>query len=413
RTNRHTTLHYNATLAPATRLRRNAPVAAAPQRWRHTAVKDGRNRHTARSTRCIRISGVASFRCARASARCGANPCSISTFPCRTARLLLARHPWPRPECQIGRTPGFVGLEGAPTASLDAEGFCCRPHPRDNEACASAKSAKSGRARRAACHPQRQGWKRETSPAGGSPVVLSALAMRFPNPVLRGTLIQRYKRFLADVHLDDGRLVTATCPNTGSMLGLTSPGATVWLSENASPTRKYRFTWEMVEADLGHGPTLVGINTQHPNLLVAEAMSARRIKLLVGYPGFRREVRYGENSRIDILLECAKKGLCYVEVKNVHLSRRHGLAEFPDSVTARGTKHLRELTNMVRAGHRAVMLFLIQRGDAKKLALARDVDADYGAAFDVAVAAGVETIALRCRLTSEEIVIDKSVPIAG
>jgi len=244
-------------------------------------------------------------------------------------------------------------------------------------------------------------------------VVLSALAMRFPNPVLRGTLIQRYKRFLADVRLDDGRLVTATCPNTGSMLGLTSPGATVWLSENASPTRKYRFTWEMVEADLGHGPTLVGINTQHPNHLVAEAMSARRIKLLVGYPGFRREVRYGENSRIDILLECAKKGLCYVEVKNVHLSRRHGLAEFPDSVTTRGTKHLREMTNMVRAGHRAVMLFLIQRGDAKKLALARDVDADYGAAFDAALVAGVEALALRCRLTTEEIVIDRSVPIRG
>src|SRR5262245_51398811 len=148
-------------------------------------------------------------------------------------------------------------------------------------------------------------------------------------------------------------------------------------------------------------------------MLVAEAMSARRIKLLVGYPGFRREVRYGENSRIDILLECAKKGLCYVEVRNVHLSRRHGLAEFPDSVTARGTKHLREMTNMVRAGHRAVMLFLIQRGDAKKLALARDVDADYGAAFDAALAAGVEALALRCRLTTEEIVIDRSVPITG
>jgi sugar fermentation stimulation protein A len=235
--------------------------------------------------------------------------------------------------------------------------------------------------------------------------------MRFPNPVLRGSLILRYKRFLADVRLDDGRVVTATCPNTGSMLGLTAPGSTVWLTENDSPSRKYRFTWEMVEADLGRGPTLVGINTQHPNVLVAEAMSARRIKPLAGYPGFRREVRYGENSRIDILLECAQKGLCYVEVKNVHFSRRHGLAEFPDSVTARGTKHLREMTNMVRAGHRAVMLFLIQRGDAKKLALARDVDAEYGAAFDAAVAAGVEAIAVRCRLNTEEIVVDRSVPI--
>jgi sugar fermentation stimulation protein A len=237
--------------------------------------------------------------------------------------------------------------------------------------------------------------------------------MRFPNPVTRGILIERYKRFLADVRLEDGRTITAMCPNTGSMLGLTTPGSVVWLSESDSPTRKYRFTWEMVEADLGHGPTLVGINTQQPNRLVAEAMAARRIRRLAGYPSLRREVRYGENSRIDILLECASKGLCYVEIKNVHLSRRHGLAEFPDSVTARGTKHLIEMSKMVRAGHRAVMVFLIQRYDAKKLALARDVDADYGAAFDAALAAGVEAIALRCRLSTEEIIVDRTVPIAG
>jgi sugar fermentation stimulation protein A len=237
--------------------------------------------------------------------------------------------------------------------------------------------------------------------------------MRFANPVTRGILIERYKRFLADVRLDDGRTITAVCPNTGSMLGLATPGAVVWLSESDSPTRKYRFTWEMVEADLGRGPTLVGINTQHPNRLVAEAMAGRRIRLLAGYPNLRREVRYGENSRIDILLECASKGLCYVEIKNVHLSRRHGLAEFPDSVTARGTKHLIEMSKMVRAGHRAVMVYLIQRNDAKKLALARDVDADYGAAFDAALAAGVEAIALRCRLSTEEIIVDRPVPIAG
>jgi len=243
--------------------------------------------------------------------------------------------------------------------------------------------------------------------------VLSAPTMRFPQPVIRGSLIQRYKRFLADVRLDDGRIITASCPNTGSMLGLTAPGSPVWLSESDSPTRKYRFTWEMVEADLGHGPTLVGINTQHPNRLVAEAVAARRIRRLVGYPDVRREVRYGENSRIDILLQCARKGLCYVEVKNVHLSRRHGLAEFPDSITARGTKHLVEMARMVRAGHRAIMVFLIQRADARKLALARDVDASYGVAFDAARAAGVEAIALRCRLSTEEISIDRAVPITG
>ncbi len=237
--------------------------------------------------------------------------------------------------------------------------------------------------------------------------------MRFPSPLVRGTLIRRYKRFLADVRFDDGRLVTATCPNTGSMLGLTAPGSAVWLSESDSQTRKYRFTWGLVEADLGGGPTLVGINTGHPNKLVAEALTAARIKHLAGYPGLRREVKYGRNSRIDLLLECADKGLCYVEIKNVHFSRRRGLAEFPDSVTARGAKHLAEMSDMVREGHRAVMVYLIQRGDAKKLAFARDIDPDYAAAYDKAIAAGVETIALRCRMSTDEIVVDRPVPIAG
>jgi sugar fermentation stimulation protein A len=237
--------------------------------------------------------------------------------------------------------------------------------------------------------------------------------MRLPTPLLRGTLIQRYKRFLADVRLDDGRFVTATCPNTGSMMGLTAPGSVVWLSRSDSPTRKYAHTWELVEAYLGAGPTLVGINTGHPNRLVAEALGTRRIKSLTGYPALRREVKYGQNSRIDLLLECATKGLCYVEVKNVHLSRRHGLAEFPDSVTERGTKHLAELSEMVRQGHRAVMIFLIQRGDAKRLALARDVDPGYGEAFDHALAAGVEALALRCKMSQEEILIDRAVPIIG
>jgi sugar fermentation stimulation protein A len=237
--------------------------------------------------------------------------------------------------------------------------------------------------------------------------------MRFPTPLIRGTLIQRYKRFLADVRLDDGRLITATCPNTGSMLGLKAPGSTVWLSESDSETRKYRFTWELVEADLGKGPLLVGINTGLPNKLVAEALEARRIKHLAGYPSLRREVKYGKNSRIDLLLECSAKGLCYVEIKNVHLSRRHGLAEFPDSVTARGVKHLAEMSDMVRQGHRAVMVFLIQRSEVKKLAFARDIDPTYGEAFDAARAAGVEAIALRCRMGTDAIVVDRPVPIEG
>ena len=237
--------------------------------------------------------------------------------------------------------------------------------------------------------------------------------MQFPSPLLTGTLIQRYKRFLADVRLDSGETVTATCPNTGSMMGLKEPGQRVWLSTSDSPTRKYRHTWEMVETDLGEGPALVGINTQHPNKLVAEAVEGRRIKQLLGYASLRREVKYGKNSRIDLLLEDPAKGLCYVEIKNVHMMRRAGFAEFPDSVTERGAKHLAEMSDMVRAGHRAVMVFLIQRGDARSLTLARDMDPGYGAAFDAAKAAGVETIAVRCKLSVEDIKVEKTIPFKG
>ena len=138
--------------------------------------------------------------------------------------------------------------------------------------------------------------------------------MRFPTPLMSGRLIQRYKRFLADVRLEDGSLVTATCPNTGSMIGLKDPGRPVWLSISDSPTRKYQHTWELVETDLGAGPVLVGINTGHPNKLVAEAIVAGTVKALKGYPEMKREVKYGVNSRIDLLLSSPKKGLCYVEV---------------------------------------------------------------------------------------------------
>lgn len=235
--------------------------------------------------------------------------------------------------------------------------------------------------------------------------------MLFPAPLIPGRLVQRYKRFLADVTLDTGEAVTATCPNTGSMMGLVAPGSRVWLSSSDSPTRKYRHTWEMVEADLGEGPHLVGINTSHPNKLVAEAIEGGIIKGLKGYSSLRREVKYGKSSRIDILLECARKGVCYVEIKNVHMMREAGLAEFPDSITERGAKHLVEMADMVRAGHRAVMVYLIQRADAKNLTLAADVDPRYVEAFKLAAAAGVEAIALRCRVTPEEIAVEKAVPI--
>lgn len=235
--------------------------------------------------------------------------------------------------------------------------------------------------------------------------------MKFNSPLIRGRLIKRYKRFLADVTLDDGTTITCTCPNTGSMLGLTAPGSIVWLSQSDSPTRKYRHTWEMIENDAGSGLTLVGINTGHPNRIVTEAIEAGRITSLKGYQTLKREQKYGANSRIDILLEDEAKGRAYVEIKNVHLMRATGLAEFPDSVTERGAKHLGELAEMVRAGHRAVMLYLAQRADANSLCLATDIDPGYGQAFKAATAAGVEALAYRCRLSPDEIVIDRKISI--
>lgn len=231
--------------------------------------------------------------------------------------------------------------------------------------------------------------------------------MQFKSPLVRGRLIKRYKRFLADVILDDGRQITATCPNTGSMMGLCDPGLAIWISKSASPTRKYAHTWELVELAIGASPTFVGINTGHPNALVAEAISDGLLAPLSGYATLRREVRYGQASRIDLLLEDPTKGLAYVEIKNVHLLREPGLAEFPDSKTERGVKHLAELTEMVRAGHRAVMVYLIQRGDAARFRPARDIDPRYADALDAARSAGVETYAVTCRITPEAITVEK------
>lgn len=237
--------------------------------------------------------------------------------------------------------------------------------------------------------------------------------MKFTHPLVPGILIQRYKRFLADVTTAGGVTVTASCPNTGSMLGLTKPGSKVWLSESDSPTRKYRHTWEMIEADLGTGPHLVGINTGRPNALVTEAIETGTIAELAGYPMLRREVKYGLDSRIDVLLSGGRDNRdCYVEVKNVHLMRENGLAEFPDSKTERGAKHLRELANMVGEGHRAVMVFLVQRSDAESFKLARDIDPAYAAAFQAAAASGVEMLCYKCQLSPTEIAVEKRIEIA-
>jgi sugar fermentation stimulation protein A len=231
--------------------------------------------------------------------------------------------------------------------------------------------------------------------------------MRFPALLHPGVLIKRYKRFLADVTLESGETVTAHCPNPGSMLGLKDPGSRCWLSHTDDPKRKLKYTLEVLEAD----GALVGINTNRPNALAEEAIRADVIPALSGYDRLRREVKYGVNSRIDLLLESADRPACYVEVKNCHLMRTPGLAEFPDSVTTRGAKHLGELSEMVHQGHRAVQLFIVQRPDCDVLSPAEDLDPNYAQALRVAAAAGVEVIAWACAVTLEGVEVIREIEV--
>lgn len=235
--------------------------------------------------------------------------------------------------------------------------------------------------------------------------------MRFASELIPATLLRRYKRFLADVETADGRTMTVHVANPGAMIGLQATGARVWLSKSPNAARKLPYSWELIEADFGGGSELVGVNTAHPNTIVAEALAAGALPQLAGYDSVRREVKYGKASRIDFLLEHPGRPPCYLEVKNVHLMRRHGLAEFPDSVTARGARHLDELAAMVASGARAVMLYVIQIGSATSLALARDIDPAYGRAFDRAREAGVEAMAFTCQIGQDGIALAGPVPI--
>lgn len=232
--------------------------------------------------------------------------------------------------------------------------------------------------------------------------------MRFEDPLIPGRLLRRYKRFLSDVALEGGEAVVAHCPNPGSMLGLADEGAQVWLSPARNPERKLRYSWELTAVD-GH---YVGINTGRPNAIVEEAIGAGAVPELAGYGRLRREVRYGRNSRIDILLEDDGRPPCYVEVKNVHMKRGPRAAEFPDSVTKRGAKHLDELAEAAEAGARAVMLFLVQRGDCDRLEIAADIDPDYDRALRAAVTRGVEALCYGCDVGLEAIELDRRLPLA-
>ena len=234
--------------------------------------------------------------------------------------------------------------------------------------------------------------------------------MKFPDPLIRGRLIKRYKRFLTDVELDDGSVVVAHCANSGSMESVKDPGAEVWLSPARNPDRKLKFTWELIRI----GETLVGINTSLPNLIVSEAIENGVVDELKGYASLRREVKYGKNSRIDILLEDDAKPKCYVEVKNTTMRRNleNGPAEFPDAVTSRGAKHLAELSDMVRDGHRAVMFYLVQREDADAFTVADDIDPTYAGELAKAMKAGVEVVCYACTLSPDEIVVSRKIPVS-
>ena len=224
-------------------------------------------------------------------------------------------------------------------------------------------------------------------------------------PLIEGTLIQRYKRFLADVRLENGRIVTAHCPNSGSMKACCQPERPVYLSRHDSPRRKLKYTWELI-----HMPSsLVGVNTQVPNRLIAHAIRTGDVQELSDYRTVRREIKAGEHSRIDILLESPGRRPCYVEVKNCTLVE-DGLATFPDAVTVRGQKHLEELQRLVAAGCRCAMFFLIQRMDAARFAPADHIDPDYGIKLRRAAENGVEILAYDVFIDLKGIRLNKALP---
>jgi len=222
--------------------------------------------------------------------------------------------------------------------------------------------------------------------------------MRFQTPLIPARLIRRYKRFLADCRLEDGREITAHCANPGSMMGLAEPGIRLWLEPNDDPKKKLKFGWRLVDHENGH---FTCVDTSVPNRALRAAFLARQVVPLAEYDTVRAEVKYGQNSRIDFLLSATARKDVYVEVKSVTLNRQPGLAEFPDSVTARGARHLNELSEMVRRGHRAVMLYLVQRTDCQRFDLARDIDPTYAAAFDAAQKTGVEVLCFGTRISPE------------
>jgi sugar fermentation stimulation protein A len=234
--------------------------------------------------------------------------------------------------------------------------------------------------------------------------------VKFSHPLIKGKLIKRYKRFLADIELENGEVITAHCANPGSMMYLKDPGAEVWVSPSQNPNRKLKYTWEIIKIN----EVLIGLNTSLPNKIVEEAVQKGLVAEVAGYNSLRREVKYGKNSRIDILLQNSNLPDCYLEVKSVTLKRpgkSNKLAEFPDSVTTRGTKHLQQLSDQVANGNRAVMLYLVQREDCDQFSIAGDIDSNYGEAFIAARGSGVEMLCYGCSISPEAINISRKLEI--
>ncbi len=234
--------------------------------------------------------------------------------------------------------------------------------------------------------------------------------MQFPTPLIPATLIRRYKRFLADCRLEDGREIVAHCANPGAMTGLAEPGLRIWLEPNDDPKKKLDYGWRLVEHGNGH---FTGVDTALPNRMLKAALQAREVPALAHYPDLRAEVPYGEKSRVDFLLSGAGLPDCYVEVKSVTLCRTPGLAEFPDTVTARGARHMDELAAMVREGHRAAVLFLVQRTDANAVQIAADIDPAYARALTAALEAGVEVIAHGTAISPDGITLGPALPFTA
>ena len=227
--------------------------------------------------------------------------------------------------------------------------------------------------------------------------------MKFKERLLQGILIKRYKRFFVDIKYQN-KTITAHCPNSGSMMGLLNDGNKVWFSQSDDPKRKLKYTLQIIEIN----KKMVGVNTHLTNKIILESLKEKKIKSLIKFNNIRSEVKFSENTRFDFLIT-NNKDKCFLEVKNVTLLRKNNMAEFPDAVTSRGTKHLKELINAKKKGYISYLLYLIQREDCKSFKIAKDIDEEYKITYEKAQKKGVKILCYDCKLNNEEIKINNKI----